>query len=121
MYHGAIFKAGHSGCNMTNKSKTKMSIECTLSMSIKSISNAGLVNKFRNICSGGGRNWQGDGFGLVTRQGLVWLAQGGGLRVERGRGRNGRGTGVGVAQMPGGEGLTRAQGRRQGRVKGAGE
>ena len=56
---------------------------------MKSISNAGLVNKFRNICGGGGRNWQRDGFGWVTRQGLVWLAQGGGLRVHGDRGRDG--------------------------------
>ena len=123
MYQGAIFKAGHSRCNqMTNPAKTKMSLECTLSMSIRSISNAGLVNQFRNICGGGGgRNWQRDGFGLVTRQGLVWLAQDGELRVEGAGGRNGRGTGVGVTQVSGGQGLTRAQGRRQGRVKGAGE
>ena len=89
---------------------------------MKSISNAGLVNKFRNICGGGGRNWQRDGFGWVTRQGLVWLAQGGGLRVQGDRGRDGRGTGVGwVTQVPGGQRLTRGQGRRQTRVKGAGE
>lgn len=124
MYQGAIFKAGHSRCNMTNQSKTKMRLECTLSMSIKSISNAGFVNQFRNICgSSGGRNWQRDGFGLVTRQGLVWLAQGGGLGVEGAGGRNGRGTGVGVTQVSRGQGLApRSQGRRQGRgVKGAGE
>ena len=89
---------------------------------MKSISNAGLVNKFRNICGGGGRNWQRDGFGWVTRQGLVWLAQGGGLRVQGDRGRDGRGTGVGwVTQVPGGQRLARGQGRRQTRVKGAGE